>query len=473
MLFKMIEKLKKVVREDQILSSHDDLVLFNYDSSLLEGNSAFVVRPENSYEIQNIVALAKRYDFSITIRGSGTSLTGASTPENNVVLDMSYFNKIKVVNTKEMWIDVEPYVTVDQINNVLSSRGLFFPVIPSTQSVASIGGMVATNAGGSYSYKYGRMNKFVEGLEYIDGSGKIFYLNENNSFKDLIGSEGCCGIITKIRLKLVEVIKQSAMFYDTFLSAREMIKKMESLENDSYSDNILGIEFISKFTSDDNRYHLFVEYDLTTLNLEHKQEDIEKNKINELKNKFKKILGFELTQSKSIYPWNYDDVVQIKKLKKIRDDVGFKFSSKKFIIVADPFIPRRHAYDFIKFCETNNIVLFGHLGRGVYHLMFREDQKDKLEKMYGFVFEVSGKISGEQGIGFEKRNYLSEEDKFNFGKIKYKHDYNNILNRNKYITTVYFENFKNKFDVEREKNLIKDKQNNIEELKSLSKNAKN
>jgi len=302
----MIEKLKKILREDQILSSKNDLLFFDIDASLIDGESFFVLRPESKEEIQNIVVLAKRYDFSITIRGSGTSLSGNSTPNKNIVLDMSYFNKIKIVNTKEKWIEVESFVNVYDINKVLESKNLFFPIVSKSQKVASVGGMISTNATGIYSYKYGNIGLFVEGLEYIDGTGKIFYINENNSFKDLIESEGCFGIITKARLKLVEKINKKEIKEFSFLSAKDVVKKIEDLKKNVYFDKILNVEFISKAASIDNRYYLLVVYDVS--NVETKIEQSSKFEI--IKNKFKKVLNYEVNEKKSNYPWDYVDYEQ-------------------------------------------------------------------------------------------------------------------------------------------------------------------
>jgi len=91
----MFEKLYTIFRKDQILTSKEDLLLFNYDASFYEGSALCVVRPESLEEIRDLVLLCKRYKLNITPRGSGTSLTGASTPINSIVLDMSFFNKIK------------------------------------------------------------------------------------------------------------------------------------------------------------------------------------------------------------------------------------------------------------------------------------------------------------------------------------------------------------------------------------------
>lgn len=434
----MLDKLSKIFRTDQILISKQDLSLFNYDASNYEGDSLAIVRPESIEEIRDLILFAKRHDFTITPRGSGTSLTGASSPTGTVVLDMSYFNKIRAINQQEGWAEVEPYVTVDRLNAFLSKESFFFPINPSSHMVASLGGMAATNASGSYSYRYGAMKEWIIGLEYVDGTGKTYYVDENNSFRDMIGSEGCFGIITKLRLRLTKKIEKIAMGYYRFSNMKALLGKMTLLEAGEHNARILAMEFISRSAYISNPgYDLLVEYDISDYILSESEEKkyFEDKHVQHKKRIFdifsgKKKEEIPETKNGSKYPWSiYGEDVQ--KMKAKRENLGAQIIARKYLIMEDPKIPRDKTHEFVKFCDDNDIPLFGHIGKGIFHPNFKTDEREKIGKMFDLVEKLGGKVTGEHGIGYDKKKYLKEEEKKIFSELKSKYDPEFLLNPDK------------------------------------------
>jgi FAD/FMN-containing dehydrogenase len=430
----MFEKLNKIFREDQISFSKKDTAFFNYDASQYEGSAMCVIRPDSLEQIRDLINLSKRLKFTITPRGSGTSLTGSSTPTGSILLDMSSFNKVKTINIQDGWVEVEPYVTADQLNAILSPRGFFFPIILSSHNAASLGGMAATNASGSYSYRFGRMSDWVLGMEYVDGAGRVYYINENTNFPDLIGSEGCFGVITRLRLKITKKIEKLAMGYYRFTNLKKMLDKLSRLEKGEFGQRIVAEELISKSAHITNpAYELMIEYDVSDLIFE--KETILKKSFFDFLKKTLKEKEFKETKENSKYPWSiYGEDIQ--NLKTRREILGSQIVTRKYTTMEDPKIPREGYYEFIKFCDDNNIPLFGHIGTGIFHPNFKQDDKEKIKAIFALIFKLSGKVSGEHGIGLEKKKYLSKDEKDAFSKLKFKYDPDYVLNPDKFVDKV-------------------------------------
>lgn len=430
----MFEKLQKIFRPDQVSVSAQDSSFFNYDASRYEGSALCVVRPDSTEQIRELILLGKRLNFTITPRGSGTSLTGSSTPTGSVLLDMSYFNRIRVINLQDGWVEVEPYVTVDQLNSILSQKGFFFPVIPSSHNAASLGGMAATNASGSYSYRYGTMNDWVVGMDYFDGTGRAYYISENTHFKDLIGSEGCFGVITKLRLKITKKPEKIAMGYYRFTNLKKLINKLNNLEKSEFSQRMIAAEFISRSAYTTNpAYELMIEYDISDLELE--KEPLVKKTFFDIFTKRDKETELKTTSESSRYPWSIfgEDITTMKNK---RESLGSQVVARGYSTMEDPKIPREGFYEFIRFCDERNVPLFGHIGTGIFHPNFRKTDTDKISDMFELVFKLSGKVSGEHGIGLDKRKYLTKDEKDAFSKLKQKYDPDYVLNPEKIVDKV-------------------------------------
>ena len=170
-----------------------------------------MVIPKSKKEIVNIVKIANKFNIPIVARGAGTGLTGGSNAiENCILLSMHRLNKILSIDVSNRIAIVEPGVINSKIKEEVAKKKLFYPPDPASFDISSIGGNVATNAGGLCCVKYGVTRDYVMGLEVVLGTGEIINTGrktiKNTSGYDFtgifIGSEGTLGIITKIILKL-------------------------------------------------------------------------------------------------------------------------------------------------------------------------------------------------------------------------------------------------------------------------------
>ena len=188
-----------------------DLVAYAYDASDHCHRPEAAVWPTSTAQVAAILELANQELLPVTPRGAGTGLTGSAIPaRGGLTLDLGRMNRILVVEVADRRAVVQPGVVYDQLQARLAREGFFFPPDPASAKVCTIGGNVATNAGGIRGAKYGVTRDYVLGLEVALPTGKIIRSGgsciKSVSGFDLtrmfVGSEGLLGIITEITLKI-------------------------------------------------------------------------------------------------------------------------------------------------------------------------------------------------------------------------------------------------------------------------------
>ena len=209
----LFQKFEEIVGKSYFFVEEEHRLSYTYGSTMIEPEwiPELILIPQNSKQISEILQLANKNKIPITPRGSGTSLSaGPLTPYGGIILDLSVMDKVLSIDIENNVIEVQPGVICDELNERLKPYGYFFPPDPGSSSVATIGGMVATNAGGVQAFKYGVTQNYVLFLEVIFPDGNIVKLGSNvlksvssYNLKDLIiGSEGTLAVITRIGLKI-------------------------------------------------------------------------------------------------------------------------------------------------------------------------------------------------------------------------------------------------------------------------------
>ena len=209
----LFEEFREIVSEESFFKDYEIRWTYAFGGSIFKKNwiPDLILTPENSDQISRILKLASDNRIPVTPRGSGTSLSaGPLTPYNGIVLDLVKMNNINKIDIENNLVEIEPGVICDDLNEVLKPYGYFFPPDPGSSSVATIGGMVATNAGGIQAFKYGVTKNYVLYLEVVLANGQILNLGadvlksvSSYNLKDLfIGSEGTLGVITNIGLRI-------------------------------------------------------------------------------------------------------------------------------------------------------------------------------------------------------------------------------------------------------------------------------
>src|SRR3954463_517422 len=211
--FGVAHKLRKIVGGDAVLERPEDLMLYEYDGSLARGAPKYVVFPQTTQHISEIVKLAAREGLAIVPRGAGTGLSGGSIARSGgIILAFARMNRILDIDIPNLRATVQPGVVSLDLSNALAPYGFYFAPDPSSQKACTIGGNVAENSGGPHTLAYGVTVNHVTGLEIVLPDGRIVQLGGKSAESlgyDLtgffVGSEGTLGIATAITVKLTRL----------------------------------------------------------------------------------------------------------------------------------------------------------------------------------------------------------------------------------------------------------------------------
>ncbi|MEM3754345.1 MAG: FAD-binding oxidoreductase, partial [Candidatus Bathyarchaeia archaeon] len=174
--FKVVEKLKKIVGEENVSLEKEDLICYSRDASMYQYLPDVVVRPKTTEQVSLIMKLANKYRIPVTPRGGGSGAAGGCLPLlGGILLDMRAMNQIISISVEDQIAIVEAGVVYDFLNEKLMRKGFFFPPEPSSGISCTIGGMVNTNASGERSIKYGSTRDYVLWLEVVLPSGEIIH----------------------------------------------------------------------------------------------------------------------------------------------------------------------------------------------------------------------------------------------------------------------------------------------------------
>ena len=206
----LVRDLRKRLGAQDVLSAPSELAVYDCDGYTIEKHRPdVVVFPRSTRQVAHIVKLCHLHDTRLIPRGAGTSLAGGCVPVGGgVVLMLTRMNRIIEINLRDRLAVVEAGVRNLQLTTALANSGYHFAPDPSSQTSSTIGGNVATNAGGPHTLKYGVTVNHVLGLEAVLGDGSIVQFGplEDPGCLDLIGvlvgSEGTLAVVTKVWVRL-------------------------------------------------------------------------------------------------------------------------------------------------------------------------------------------------------------------------------------------------------------------------------
>lgn len=454
---KIEEELEKFLPEDSILSSLEECYVYSQDGTNTrksEKTPDVVIFPETIEEVQQVVKFANIHEIPVTARGAGTNLIGACLPDSGgIVMNFSKMNKIKRINKTDMTAIVQPGVVVGDLQKAVEEIGLFFPPDPSNLRVSTIGGAIAQSAGGPKTFKYGTTKDYVLGLKVVLADGSLM-ITGSNTIKNatgyplsqiFIGSEGTLGIVVEATLKLIpkpETSRVMLAYFDSIndatISVNNIIDSKIFPSTIDFMDNN-AINTVEKFypanLATDKTAALIIEIEGS------------ENSVIEDSNKLKEVLlkskasGITISNTKEEYEriWTARRA-SFAATAKLRPDV----------VTDDMIVPRSNLPKLVeginKICQKYQLqtCVIGHVGDGNVHPQIALNLEDKQEyanyikakeEMYKLTIELDGTLSGEHGIGSEKKKYIPMAiDKVALEymkKIKVVFDPKNILNPDK------------------------------------------
>jgi glycolate oxidase len=235
----LVAKLTALVGSDVVRSDAVSLQAYSRDATpMFEGLPEVIVAPRNTEEVSKIVKFAHDTKTPIIARGAGSNLCAATVPLNGgIVMSMTNMNQVLEVSKSEMIAIVQPGVTNLELDQLVEKEGLRFVPDPGSRNVSTIGGNVATSAGGLRGLKYGTTRNYILGLEAVLGTGEIIRTG-GRLVKDvagydvtrlLVGSEGTLAVFTEITVALAprpEASKYGVAYFEDLAAAAQAVEKI-------------------------------------------------------------------------------------------------------------------------------------------------------------------------------------------------------------------------------------------------------
>ena len=422
-------KLSNLVGSDVVRSDAVSLQAYSRDATpMFEGLPEVIVAPRNTAEVSKIVKFAHDTRTPIIARGAGSNLCAATVPLNGgIVMSMTNMNKVLEVSKSEMIAVVQPGVTNIDLDELAAKDGLRFIPDPGSRNVSTIGGNVATSAGGLRGLKYGTTRNYILGLEAVLGNGEIIRTG-GRLVKDvagydvtrlLVGSEGTLAIFTEITVALAprpEASKYGVAYFDDLASAAGAVEKIISsgilpatLE---FLDNtcVVAVEDFAHLGLDTNAGALLLFGD-----------DGDAVSIEQSVNKMAEIA--KLASGARGVTLAADIAAADALLYARRCSLPALARLSSMSILEDIAVPRKAMAEVVNRIQDIGkkyglrIGTFGHAGDGNLHptIVLDKDNKDEvraaeaaLAEIFALPREFGGSITGEHGVGSAKLPYLED-----------------------------------------------------------------
>ncbi len=452
----LIADLVTCVGEDWVLTNPADLYLYSYDSGLDRALPSAVVLPGNTDQVAKVVAVLAMYKQPFVARGAATSLCGGPIPlQNAVVIALARLTKIKKLNKEGMEIHVEPGVVNLRLQQAVEAEHLFYPPDPGSQKACTLGGNVGANAGGPHCLKYGVTSQYVMGLDWVMPDGRVTRLNVEDPGFDivglLVGSEGTLGIATGMRLKLLPLPAYVRTMLVSFSSIEAAIQTVTDiiaagiLPATLEAMDSLVVKAIEAFV------HAGYPLDAAAVLLI----EVDGDKPAELN--FQAVRIKELCDKNDCREFRFakDEAERAKLWEGRRGAYAAMARLAPNVLVEDGAVPRTKLPEALKKIQEIasaaglKVALLFHAGDGNLHPQILFDERNAAQtkivkeaghKMLKACVDLGGTISGEHGIGSDKREAMrwlfTRETLSLFRRLKNVFDPENLSNPDKLIPLV-------------------------------------
>ena len=449
-----VHGLAKIVGRRNCRTEPEDLICYGYDATDLRYAPDAVVFPADTEQVVAIVQLANETSFFLIPRGAGSGMCGGSLPiRGGVVLTLSHMDRILSIDTDNLVAVVEPGVVTGHLQEQVASKGLFYPPDPASLAFCTIGGNVATCAGGARALKYGVTKDYVIGLEAVLASGELVQTGVQTAkgvvgydlTKLLVGSEGTLAVITKVVLKLLPQPESRRTLLAVFDQLGDAVAAVTRIITMGLMPSALefmdkrSIECVEDYLNvglpTEAGALLLIEVDGVREGVVRHAEEIRMLCLGEGARR----VDVAVTEA---------EVERLWQARRAVSPALFKLNPHK--VSEDITVPRSRIPEAVARLEEIGqryrliILCFGHAGDGNIHvnIMINRNDPDEVtraERAVNEIFQTTmalgGTLSGEHGIGITKTPYLGMEiDKMGLEamrRIKEAFDPNGILNPGK------------------------------------------
>jgi len=422
---KQINYLRNIVGPKNSCTTKEELLVYEYDATLLKGTPELILFPETTEQVSKILAYAYAEGIPVNTRGAGTNLSGGTIPDKGgIVLVMTKMNKVLEIDYANRVAVVEPGVINQEFQDMLLPHGYYYSPDPASMKACTIGGNVGECSGGPRCLKYGVTRDYILGMEMVLSTGEVIVIGSKQQVnpdpldivKFMVGSEGVLGVFTKLFLKISKIPEAKKTMLCTFNSVKDASKTVANIVSEGIvpttlelMDNLLincAEDFTGLGLDRTADALLLIEADGLKEELDGQVEVIkkvcEKNNVKE----------FKIAQSAQ-------EVDQLWTAR--RTVIGAVARKRPSYSMQDVTVPRNKLPDIVE--EIVNISaeyglpigVLAHAGDGNLHplVLFDERNKDEVKKVHEAEFKIcktalalGGTLSGEHGIGLLKKPYL-------------------------------------------------------------------
>jgi glycolate oxidase len=448
------QALIEIVGEKNYTDSLIDMVSYSYDASEHKHRPSCAVWPEATEQVSEILKLANTEKIPVIPRGAGTGLSGMAVPvKGGVVLDLNHMKNIIKISIEDRLAVVQPGVVYADLEKTLAPYGFFFPPDPASGSVCTLGGNVATNAGGVKGAKYGTTRDYVLGLEVVLPDGRVMRTGSKamkcvsgyDLTRLMVGSEGTLGVITEIALKINPKPTATSTAQATFNNLEDAGNAVTQIMYSGIIPSVL--EILDKHT-------ILAINQNTDLNLP----EVDAMLLVETDGYTREETDYQLEKAIAVFEKNNPKEIKRAKSEEEAADLWKARKSayavlariKTHFVLEDVTVPMGNISALLKGIEeiadkyNLQIATFGHAGDGNLHPQILYDGynpdevkrvQDAVADLFQLSIDLNGTLTGEHGIGISKAPFMElEHDSTAMSvmrRIKKTFDPNNILNPGK------------------------------------------
>ncbi|OYY73258.1 MAG: FAD-binding oxidoreductase [Gammaproteobacteria bacterium 28-57-27] len=423
-----LQALIKAAGADNLSTEHATLWAYGMDNSRRHAVPDAVIFATGHAQVQRIVQVCQAQRIPLTARGRGTGTTGATVPIHaGVVLSFERMNRVLEINPDDRLIVVEPGVTNAEVQAAVRPHGFFWPPDPTSAAFCTVGGNLAYNSAGPRAVKYGTVRDNVLALRAITGDGRELRSGTRTTkgvvgydlTRLIVGSEGTLALITEATLKLTplpEAIRTARALYRDMQSAAHAVARLMA-----QPITPCALEFIDGAAMDMIRGHtaadlpaharamLMIEVDGSPACLDAALASV--RRAAEIDGLLEWREAADPTEVETLWATRKALSPALRKVapKKINEDVVVPVSRIPELIAALEQLSHAHAIPIIN---------FGHAGNGNIHVNLLLDPDAPgawerahtcLDDVFAKVLALGGTLSGEHGVGIEKRDFIERE----------------------------------------------------------------
>lgn len=423
-----VRRLESILGADGLLTDPGDCWPYGYDNSRRQAMPQAVAFPTRHDQVQALVQLCNRERIVMTPRGTGTGTTGATVPDQGgIVISLERMSRLLEIDSANRFARVEPGISNGELQRHLGEEGFFWPPDPTSASVCTVGGNLAYNSAGPRAVKYGTPRDNTLGLRAVTGAGDTIRTGVITSkgvvgydlTRLLIGSEGTLAIITEAVLKLTPLAGARATLAASYRDVHAAARAVSAIMAQPVTP--CALEFMDGAA-------IRMVRDFSDLELDDRVGAMLMIEVDGPRHCLEQSVG-QVQRAASVdgvvdIHWASDgaEVERLWRTRKALSPALRKLAPKK--INEDVVVPVSRIPDLIGGLERLSresgirIVNFGHAGNGNIHVNLLTDPDDAdcmaraeraLSDLFDLVLHLGGTLSGEHGIGLEKRDFVDRE----------------------------------------------------------------